>query len=79
MGMAMTSKELVRRAAHFGNPERIPMSYPYDLKVSDIVNVDVVHNFIGPDKSRSEWGFEWEHLENDLALGQPRSPVLADW
>ena len=30
----MTSKELVRRATHFGGPPRIPLSYPYDLKVA---------------------------------------------
>lgn len=75
----MTSKELVRRAAHFENPPWIPLSYPYDLRVSDIVNVEVVRNFMGPDKRQSEWGFEWAHMENELTMGQPREPRLKTW
>jgi len=75
----MTSKELVKCAIQFKGPERIPLSYPYDWRMSDIVNVDVVQNFIGPDKAASEWGFEWEHLENALAMGQPREPVIRTW
>ena len=67
-----TSKELVKKAIRFQGPERIPLSNPYDLKTSDIVNVDVVRNFMGPNKTLSEWGFEWQHLENDLTMGQPK-------
>jgi hypothetical protein len=44
----VTSKELVKQAVRFQGPERIPLSYPYDLTVSDTINVDVVHNFMGP-------------------------------
>jgi hypothetical protein len=55
-----TSKELVKQAVQFRGPERIPLSYPYDLTVSDIVSVEVVRNFAGPKKTLSEWGFEWE-------------------
>jgi uroporphyrinogen decarboxylase len=39
----------------------------------------VVRNFLGPDRKRSEWGFEWAHLENDLMMGQPREPVIRSW
>jgi uroporphyrinogen decarboxylase len=74
-----TSKELVQKAIRFQGPERIPLSYPYDLKVSDIVNVDVVQNFMGPNKSLSEWGFEWQHLENNLTMGQPKEALIKKW
>jgi uroporphyrinogen decarboxylase len=75
----VTSKELVKQAVRFQGPERIPLSYPYDLTVSDVVNVDVVHNFLGPNKTSSEWGFEWQHLENDLTMGQPKEAVIKQW
>jgi uroporphyrinogen decarboxylase len=74
-----TSKELVKKAIRFQNPERIPLSNPYDLKSSDIVNVDVVRNFMGPNKTHSEWGFEWQHLENDLTMGQPKEALIKSW
>jgi uroporphyrinogen decarboxylase len=75
----MGSKELVKKAIRFQGPERIPLSYPYDWNVSDIVNVEVVRSFAGPNKSQSEWGYEWQHLENDLQMGQPKEPVLKTW
>lgn len=75
----MNGKELVRKTVQFRNPERIPLSYPYDLKVSDIVNVEVVRNFMGPNKILSEWGYEWARIENDLTMGQPREPVIKTW
>jgi uroporphyrinogen decarboxylase len=74
-----TSKELVRKAIRFERPERIPLSNPYDLKTSDIVNVEVVQNFMGPNKTLSEWGFEWQHLENDLTMGQPKEATIKTW
>jgi uroporphyrinogen decarboxylase len=75
----VTSKELVKQAVRFQGPERIPLSYPYDLTVSDTINVDVVHNFLGPNKTGSEWGFEWQHLDNSLLMGQPKQAVLKKW
>jgi uroporphyrinogen decarboxylase len=74
-----SSKELVKKAIRFQGPERIPLSNPYDLKTSDIVNVDVVRNFMGPNKTLSEWGFEWQHLENDLTMGQPKAALIKNW
>lgn len=71
-----TGKDLVRRAVRFGNPERIPLSNPYDLQASDIVNAEVVRNYQGPGGRFSEWGFEWSHLENGLTMGQPKAPVI---
>ncbi len=72
----MRSKDLVKQAIRFQGPDRIPLSYPYDLNISDIVNVDVVRNFMGPNQTLSEWGFEWSHLENDLTMGQPMEPIV---
>jgi uroporphyrinogen decarboxylase len=75
----VTSKELVKQAVRFQGPERIPLSYPYDLTVSDTINVDVVHNFMGPNRASSEWGFEWQHLDNSLLMGQPKEAVIKKW
>jgi uroporphyrinogen-III decarboxylase len=75
----MQSKDLVKKAIRFQGPERIPLSNPYDLKTSDIVNVDVVRNFMGPNRMLSEWGFEWQHLENDLTMGQPKEATIKQW
>jgi uroporphyrinogen decarboxylase len=75
----MSRKETVKKAAHFQEPDRIPLSYPYDLKQSDIVNVEVTQNFMGPEKNQSEWGFVWDHLENSLTMGQPKEPVIKSW
>jgi uroporphyrinogen decarboxylase len=73
---AICGKDLVRKAVRFEFPERIPLSNPYDLASSDIVNVEVVRNYMGPDRSRSEWGFEWSRIADDLAMGQPKAPVI---
>jgi uroporphyrinogen decarboxylase len=75
----MGSRELVKKAIRFQRPERIPVTNPYDWSQSDIVNVDVVHNFLGPNKRNSEWGFEWAHLENSLMMGQPKEPIIKTW
>ena len=75
----MDSKELVRRAVAFDGPKRIPVQYPYDWNLSDIINVDVVHNYLGPNKRTSEWGFKWAHLENALTMGQPEKAAIEDW
>jgi uroporphyrinogen decarboxylase len=74
-----TCKELLKQAIRFQGPERIPLSYPYDWKESDIVRVEVVRNYMGPNKTLSEWGFEWQHLENDLTMGQPKEAVIKKW
>jgi hypothetical protein len=72
----MRGKDLVRKAVRFEGPGRIPLSNPYDLASSDIMNIAVVRNYMGPDKRRSEWGFEWSHLENDLTMGQPKEAII---
>jgi uroporphyrinogen decarboxylase len=75
----MQSKELVKRAVTFQDPERIPVVFPYDFDVSDVVGVEVVDNFMGPDRKRSEWGFVWEHFDNDLTMGQVKAPPIREW
>jgi uroporphyrinogen decarboxylase len=75
----MQSKELVKRAVTFKDPERIPVVYPYDFEASDVVGVEVVDNFQGLDKRHSEWGFTWEHFDNDLTMGQVKEPLIKEW
>jgi uroporphyrinogen decarboxylase len=73
------SRDLVKRAIAFEGPERIPVQFPYDWRLSDLVNVDVMLNHLGPDRKTSEWGFRWSHLDNDLAFGQPERAAIRDW
>jgi uroporphyrinogen decarboxylase len=75
-GAEVSSKALVRKAVRFERPERIPLTNPYDLSTSDAVNVEVVKNYTGEAGRHSEWGFEWTHLANDLAMGQPKHPII---
>jgi uroporphyrinogen decarboxylase len=75
----MDSKERVKRAVAFKGPDRIPVQYPYDWTVSDLVNVEVIFNHQGPDRKTSEWGFRWSHLDNELTMGQPERPAIQDW
>ena len=72
-------KDTVLKAITRTGPDRIPLLYAYSLEKSDVVNIPVVDHFTGDNKDRSEWGFEWEHLENALLMGQPKRPVLEDW
>lgn len=75
----MNSKELVKQAVRFQGPERLPVSYPYDWKKSDLVNVDVIQHYMGQSKTHSEWGFVWSHLDNNLTMGQPRETIIKTW
>jgi len=75
----VSGKELVRKAVHMRNPERVPLLYACSLDRSDIVNVEVVRHFLGPDKNISEWGFEWVHIDRNLAMGQPRTALVGSW
>jgi uroporphyrinogen decarboxylase len=75
----MSSKELVRKAVHMRNPERVPLLYPWSLDRSDVVNVEVVRHFLGPDRNISEWGFEWVNIDRSLAMGQPKTALVESW
>jgi hypothetical protein len=70
-------KETVLKAITRTGPERIPLLYAYSLEKSDIVNIPVVNHFL--DGGVSEWGFEWEHLDNALLMGQPKRPVIENY
>jgi len=75
----MNGKELVRKAVHWQNPERVPLLFACSLERSDIVNVEVVRHFLGPEKNRSEWGFEWVQIDRSLAMGQPKAALIKTW
>jgi len=75
----VNGKETVRKAVHMGRPERVPLLYACSLDRSDIVNVEVVRHFLGPDGDVSEWGFEWARIDRSLAMGQPRTALLGSW
>lgn len=70
--------ELVRAAIGRRNPTRVPiLFFNQDREHSDLILVDVVRHFQGPNQDRSEWGFEWEKL--DRTMGQPKAAVLKAW
>jgi len=74
----MTGKERVRRAIQFESPDRVPILYfNADQEKSDILIVDVCHNFMGKEKDTSEWGFKWERMDD--TMGQPQNAPLSDW
>jgi hypothetical protein len=70
-------QETVKKAVTHNHPERVPLLYAYSLEKSDIINIPVVNHFL--EGGFSEWGFEWEHLENALLMGQPKRPVITDY
>lgn len=78
-----SSKELVKKAIHFQNPERIPVyrnrgDKGEKLANSDVLNIPVGLHNIGPDKEYSEWGFHWINRDPDLNFG-PSEPNLTSW
>ena len=79
-----TSKETVKQAIHFQNPEYIPLMY-YDhnlIEKSDVVSVFVTELAGGPNGDTSEWGFKWEMEEKTsgfYAPGSPKYPAITDW
>lgn len=74
----MKSKELVYRSIHMKDPDRVPILYfNADKEDSDIILVDVVRHFMGPEKDMSEWGFVWER--HDGTMGQPRKELIHTW
>ena len=59
-------------------PDRIPiMIYNRDWKRSDMIPIEVIHHFNGPDKDTSEFGFQWEMP--DETMGQPKEALIHDW
>ncbi len=75
--MGMRRRERVEKALRFKGPDKTPLLYfNCDRSDSDIIVVEVVRHFLGPNSDRSEWGFEWSR--SDETMGQPKSPVLSD-
>jgi hypothetical protein len=70
-------KETVEKAVSFKQPERVPLLFAYSLDKSDVINIPVVNHFL--EGGKSEWGFEWEHLDNALLMGQPKKPLITDY
>ena len=76
----MNSKEIVKKAIEMKNPPRVPLFYFNKYKErSDIASTGYKEaadfKFKGTDKS--EWGFEWESLDN--TMGQPKHPPITSW
>ena len=74
----MNAVERVKRAVHFGKPDRVPLLlYNRDFEQSDIIVTEVVDHWGGENRDASEWGFVWER--HDGTMGQPRAPVMKSW
>ena len=73
----MTSKERVKRAIHFQNPDRLPiLMFNKDLEEGDIILCDVVEHLGGENRNVSEYGFVWERF--DATMGQPKERLIMD-
>ena len=59
-------------------PDYVPILYfNKDKEQSDLIMIDVVRHFMGPDSDRSEWGFQWDR--EDETMGQPIEELIKDW
>ncbi len=74
----MTSKELTKAAVNMTGGSNVPLVFLNNkIERSDVVSVSY-NPPSGWDKPGfSEWGFEWERLDD--TMGQPKAPVLTDW
>lgn len=71
-------KDEVFKAANFQGPSYVPVYYfNQDQDESDIVAMEVQHHFLGADGDTSEWGFQWDRM--DETMGQPRQAVITCW
>ena len=74
----MKAIDRVKRAVHFGKPDRVPLLlYSRDFEQSDIIVTEVVDHWGGENKDSSEWGFAWER--HDGTMGQPKEPLVKSW
>jgi len=62
-------KDTVKRAVHFNNPAYMPLSYTLEYQKSDMIFVPVEKQFEGAEGNDSEWGFRWERLMTQYAMG----------
>lgn len=76
--MYMTSKERVKKAINFFNPDVLPMLFfNKDYYRSDIIIDNIGRNYTGRYSDVSQWGYKWGHL--DSTMGQPETIVIKDW
>lgn len=75
--MEMNSKERVKRAVHFSNPDKTPLLFfnqDFDKTDALIINYLESRNLPGNDGITSDWGFKWEKINGTtsqrLALTQ---------
>lgn len=76
----MRSKELVKKAVAFDNPERIPLLYNNrDIPESDMLYLgfNPAADFVPSRSGETEWGFIWE--TKDGTMGQPKHHPLTGW
>ena len=67
--------ERVKKAINFQNPDRIPLLFfNRDKEKSDIIMIDVVEHFDYEGTGKSEWGFQWNKIDD--TMGQPDLPVI---
>ena len=65
----MNRKENTIKAIHFDKPDYVPIIFiNKDKEQSDLIMIDIVKQWMGEKKDRSEWGFEWER--SDETMGQ---------
>lgn len=75
----MTRKETVINAIKFRGPERVPLLYNNTVNDADIIGVEVLKHFTGPNNDISEWGFKWEYIDRRLKMGQPKNSLIKSW
>ncbi len=70
-------RDEVFKAIQRGGPAYVPIYYfNQDQDQSDLVAFEVQQHFIGAEKDRSEWGFEWHRM--DETMGQPSTNLIDD-
>ena len=68
----------MRRAIRMQVPDYVPiLFFNKDKEQSDIIMIDVVRHFGGPNADLSEWGFRWER--KDDTMGQPEAELIQEW
>ena len=76
----MNHKEIVKRTVDMKCPSRVPLLFlNKDIEKSDIVSVmyKEANDFEFKGTNISEWGFEWECLDD--TMGQPKHPPITSW
>lgn len=74
----MNRREQVKRAIKMQGPDYVPILYfNKDKEQSDLIMIDVVRHFMGPNGDTSEWGFKWDR--EDETMGQPVEELIKNW